>query len=231
MPGQTFALFDEKDLELTRRLTPDEPMPPELADKIETLRRALSQYPEFQVSSFKRHLLRRGDTVATDHVVFSPPQKHAGHWYSYSMGGEFDQVHLNIGMWPTHFRVGLGFAVGQSVKSALPAFRQFQGFLGMRPPLMFRDAFYKCVKRNNFGLEDSGLPYWGDAHDILMRLETYVAPDAKEAGILLVVGSLWKSEVLARKTVADMRKSLRELLPFYEALVLMAGRFQEVEEF
>jgi hypothetical protein len=227
MPQQ-YMPFQESDFALMSKVD-NETIPEVLSDKVEKIRGSLAQYPEFQFGPFKRHVLRRPEMNSRDGFIFAPPVVSKAHWYCYSIGGEEDQVHLNFGMWPTHVRVGMGFTVGRQARPTLPAFRQFQSFLGVRPPLLFRDQFHRCVKRNRFGFEEAGMPYWGDAYDILHMLESDVAPSLEEAAILLFVGAMWKPEEAVRKTVADIRDALRDLMPFFEALVLMGGRFQVVE--
>lgn len=55
---------------------------------------------------------------------------------------------MNIGMWEDHIRAGLGFHIGRARTSP---FRVFQTFLSIRPPLPFRDAFYRCVEKTDLG--------------------------------------------------------------------------------
>lgn len=87
----------------------------------------------------------RGDSG----LVFGPARSGDQHWYLYVVGGDGDEVQLNIGMWPDYIRVGLGFQIGRTARPKIPAFRLFQTFLGVRPPLPFREAFYRCVEKTS----------------------------------------------------------------------------------
>jgi len=157
-----------------------------------------------------------------DGLVFGPPRADDVHWYLYIDGGDQDQVQLNIGMWPQYIRVGLGFQIGRQVSPKMPAFQLLQTFLGVRPPLPFRDAFYRCVERNHFGIE--GVPT-RDADELLHRLETFVAP-ADASPVFIFVGALWKSDEAQVKDADAYRNVFLQLMPFYEELLLAGGRYE-----
>jgi hypothetical protein len=59
-------------------------------------------------------------------LVFGPARSGRQHWYPFVVGGDQDQVQLNIGMWTSHIRVGLGFMIGRQVQPKIPAFHQRQ---------------------------------------------------------------------------------------------------------
>ena len=94
-------------------------------------------------------------------------------------------------------------------------------------PIPFRAALHNCIEQNKFSLEVRGEPYFnllGRAEDAIRFLETY-SPPADEEPIFLLVGALWKPGEAATKKAEDFRGIFRALLPFYEAIVLMGGRF------
>jgi hypothetical protein len=130
-------------------------------------------------------------------------------------------------MFETHLRVGLGFMMGRQVALKMPAFRLFQLFLGLRPPIPFRSAFHECIEQNKFSLEIRGEPKFGmvgRAEEVIGFLETY-SPPADEEPIFLLVGALWKPKEAVEKSAQDFRNIFRTLLPSYEAIILMGGRF------
>jgi hypothetical protein len=157
-------------------------------------------------------------------LVFGHARAGEKHWYLYVVGGDQDQVQFNIGMYRHHMRVGLGFQIGRQVNPKIPAFHLLQTFLGTRPPLPFRDAFLQMVQNNDFHIEDRGTPVMADASSSLQYLETFVVP-ADEIPTFVLIGAIWPSEEAVRKRVEDFRRVFRVLMPFYEALLLMGGRF------
>lgn len=154
--------------------------------------------------------------------IFGPARTEGSHWYLFNTGGDQDEIQLNIGMWPTHIRLGIGFQIGRQVVHKLPAFLTFQALLGHRPPLPFRDALLKCLERNGFAIEDRGNPVKGTPEYLVQYLETYVLPHNQKTFVL--IGALWEPPVAATKTVEDYRRVFLELMPFYEALILVSGR-------
>lgn len=83
------------------------------------------------------------------------------------------------------------------------------------------------MHRTEFALEVRGAPNFevaGRAEEVIGFLETYTPP-ADEEPIFVLVGALWKPEEAAGKNVQDFRNVFRALLPFYEAIILMGGRF------
>jgi hypothetical protein len=196
-------------------------IPAPLNQKIEDLRTDLGTFPEFELDFFKKRIVRRPGMRGSSGLVFGPPRSDDRHWYLYVVGGDQDQVQLNIGMWAEYIRVGLGFMIGRQVSPKIPAFNLFQTFLGVRPPLPFRDAFYDCVKRNKFAIE--GLPT-KDIDELVHRLETYVIP-SNGSPVFVFVGSLWNPSEASTKNVDDYRKVFLELMPFYEELLLAGGRY------
>jgi len=149
------------------------PIPDPLAMKIEELRQGLGTFPEFQLDFFRKRIVRGPGMRGDRGLVFGYPRAYDGHWFLFVVGGDQDQVQLNVGMFGDYIRVGMGFLIGRQVAPKIPAFYILQSFLGMRPPLPFRDAFHNCVQANNFQIE--GLPT-RDADELLHRLETYVVP-------------------------------------------------------
>ncbi|WP_155990782.1 hypothetical protein [Thermacetogenium phaeum] len=188
------------------------------------MRRDLCSFPEYDLEFFRKRIVRRsmrGDKG----MVFGPPRTHDEHWFLYTVGGgDQDEVQLNIGMYPEYIRVGLGFQIGRQVAPKIPAFRVFQTFLGVRPPLPFRAAFYYCVARNGFGIEIQGDPKKVGPDDVLRYLETYVVP-ADGSPVFVFVGALWDVQEAANKTIDAYREVFLELMPFYEELLLAGGRY------
>lgn len=215
-----FTPFDANDFAQMANVTYGS-IPAQLGQKIEELRRDLGTFPEYQLDFFRKRIVRRPGMRGTNGLVFGPPRSDDGHWYLYVVGGDQDQVQLNVGMWPEYIRVGLGFMIGRQVSPKIPAFHLFQTFLGARPPLPFRDAFYACVECNKFAIED--LPT-KDTDELLHRLETYVVP-TDGSPVFVFVGSLWGVSEASTKGVEDYRKVFTELLPFYEELLLAGGRY------
>jgi hypothetical protein len=216
-----FVPFYEQDFALMSTVRKDA-IPAALEAKISDLRQELGQFPEYQLDFFSKRIVRRPNMRGDSGLVFGPPRSGAGHWYLYVVGGDQDQVQLNIGMFTTYIRVGLGFQIGRQVSPKMPAFQLFQTFLGIRPPLPFRDAFYRCVERNGFRIEDTATR---DADDVLRRLETFVVP-ADASPVFVFIGALWGPSEAESKQVGDFRRVLLELMPFYEELLLAGGRYQ-----
>lgn len=200
-------------------------MPTSLKDKIDSLRYELGEFPEFQLAKFKHRIVRRPEMRGRDGLIFGPARATDRHWYLYTVGGDQDQVQLNIGMYRRHMRVGLGFQIGRQVNPKIPAFHLFQTFLGIRPPLPFRDAFLKAMERNRFSIEERGKTIIGKPKELLQRVETFVVPGDEEPTFILL-GDIWPEQDAYSKTVGDFRHIFRELMPFYEALILMGGRFE-----
>ncbi|MCL6559387.1 MAG: hypothetical protein K6U74_11445, partial [Firmicutes bacterium] len=182
-----FTPFDAQDFGLMSTVQAGQPLPPQLKAKINDLRRELGQYPEYQLGFFSKRIVRRPNMRGDGGLVFGPARPSDQHWFLYVVGGDGDEVQLNIGMWPDYIRVGLGFQIGRTARPKIPAFRVFQTFLGVRPPLPFREAFYRCVEKNRFGIEDIPTK---DADEVLYRLETFVVP-ADDAPVFVFVGALW----------------------------------------
>ena len=220
-----FIPFSARDFELMQNVDKGQ-LPSALQTKIDALRHELNQYPEFQLASFRNRVVRRPGMIGDreDGLVFGHPRSDSKHWYLYVVGGDQDQVQLNIGMFPSHLRVGLGFQIGRQVRPKIPAFHLLQTFLGVRPPLPFRDAFLQTIKKQKFSIEDRGDPTFGTPEELVELLETFVVP-ADEDATFILIGAIWKPKEASEKRTADFREVFRQLLPFYEALVLMGGRF------
>lgn len=216
----SFTPFDINDFNLMNHVSYGS-IPSPLDSKIEKLRKGLGTYPEYQLEFFSRRIVRRPGMRGRDGLVFGPPRSDEKHWYLYVVGGDQDQVQLNIGMWPDYIRVGLGFMIGRQVSPKIPAFQIFQTFLFVRPPLPFRDAFYSCVERNKFAIEDLNTK---DTDELLHRLETYVIP-IDSSPVFVFVGALWDVNEASTKELEDYRKVFLELMPFYEELLLAGGRY------
>ena len=216
-----FVPFDVQDFALMNIVQKDS-IPGPLQAKISDLRDELGRFPEYQLDFLSKRVVRRPNMRGYGGLVFGPPRGSVKHWYLSIVGGDQDQVQLNIGMWAPHIRVGLGFQIGRQVSPKMPAFQLFQTFLGVRPPLPFRDAFYRCVERNAFRIEDTPTR---DADDVLHRLETFVVP-ADDSPVFVFVGALWDPSQAATQRVDDYRRVFLELMPFYEELLLAGGRYQ-----
>jgi len=221
MPG--FTGFSAEDFELTQALDKGK-LPVPLREKIDALRQELNEFPEFELPTFRNRIVRRPGMRGEDGLVFGHARADHQHWYLYVVGGDQDQVQLNIGMFPKHLRAGLGFQIGRQVNPKTPAFHLLQTFLGIRPPLPFRDALLSAIERNHFSLEVNGKPVIESPNALLERIETFLVP-ADEEPTFILIGAIWPEEVAISKHAADFRNIFRELLPFYEALVLMGGRF------
>lgn len=140
-----FSPFTSQDFNLMNQID-FEPIQ-QLEDKINELRRELCNFPEYKLDFFSKRIVRRPNMRGSGGLVFGPPRWGEKHWYLYIVGGDQDQVQLNIGMVPEYIRVGIAFMIGRQDAPKIPAFQVFQSFLGMRPPLPFRDSFLNCAKR------------------------------------------------------------------------------------
>jgi hypothetical protein len=67
-----------------------------------------------------------------------------------------------------------------------------------------------------------------DPHTIIQHLETFVVPADSEP-VFVFIGALWSPEESATKEITDYRKVFREILPFYEELILAGGRYVFLE--
>lgn len=216
-----FTSFNTADFSQTGALRPGEPIPDPLASKIEDLRQGLGAFPEFQLDFFRKRIVRRPGMRGQGGLVFGSPRVYEGHWFFFIVGGDQDQVQLNIGMFENYIRVGMGFMIGRQVAPKIPAFYVLQSFLGMRPPLPFRDAFYSCVQRNSFQIEDLPTRH---ADELLHRLETYVIP-SDNTTIFVFIGAIWDIATAGGKGLDDYRSVFLELMPFYEEILLAGGRY------
>lgn len=216
-----FTPFDTADFEQTAALPYGGSIPHHLTGKIEDLRQGLGRFPEFQLDFFRKRIVRRPGMRGHDGLVFGYPRVYDEHWFLFTVGGDQDQVQLNIGMFGDYIRVGMGFMIGRQVAPKIPAFYVLQSFLGMRPPLPFRDSFYSCIQRNNFQIED--LPT-KDVDELLHRLETHVIP-SDNTTVFVFIGAIWDVATAATKGLNDFRSVFLELMPFYEELLLAGGRY------
>lgn len=216
-----FTPFESADFEQTAVLVEGGTVPDPLAAKIEDLRQGLGTFPEFDLDFFRKRIVRRPGMRGDRGLVFGDPRSYEGHWFLFVVGGDQDQVQFNVGMYRDYIRIGMGFMIGRQVAPKIPAFSIFQSFLGMRPPLPFRDAFYNCVDRNDFQIEGISTH---DTDELLHRLETYVVP-SDSSTIFVFVGALWDAPTAAGKELDDYRTVFRELMPFYEELLLAGGRY------
>lgn len=215
-----FVPFSRTDFQAMQGVRKDTPHPG-LEVKITELRKSLGRFPELEFEHFRKRIVRRPTMRGRNGLVFGPPKWYDQHWFLFNVGGDQDQVQLNIGMWSGHTRVGLGFMVGRQVKPKIPAFQLFQTFLGIRPPLPFRAAFFECIKRNGFQTEDDPTT---DPSQVIQNLETQVIP-ADESPVFVFIGKLWETHEAITKQAEDYRAVFWELLPFYEELILAGGRY------
>jgi hypothetical protein len=214
--------FDASDFNQTATISHGAQIPPPPTEEIKALREGLSSYPEFELDFFRKRIVRRPGMRGSDGLVFGPPRAYEGHWFLFVVGGDQDQVQLNIGMVKDYIRVGLGFQIGRQVAPKIPAFYVLQSFLGTRPPLPFRDALYNSIQRNGFQIESVQTR---DADELLHRLETFVVPSDIEPSFVFL-GAIWDVAKTITKTLDDYRAVFRELMPFYEELLLAGGRYQ-----
>lgn len=217
-----FIPFTAQDFAQTAQIADGGPIPAPLAQKITDLRQGLGTCPEFQLDFFRRRIVRRPGMHGSNGLVFGQPRAYAGHWFLFVVGGDQDQVQLNVGMFADYIRVGMGFMIGRQVAPKIPAFHVFQSFIGMRPPLPFRDALYRCIERNQFRIESVQTK---DADETLHRLETYVVPADGET-VFVFLGAMWDPPTAATKSLDAFRSVFLELMPFYEELLLAGGRYR-----
>ncbi len=221
-----FEPFTVKDFRLMQSAKAGSPIP-ELDEKINHLRNELGEFPEFHPDFFRLRIARRPTERKMSRLIFGKARWHYNqHWFLYNVRGDQDQVQLNIGMFPTHIRVGLGFMIGRQVKPKPPAFYVFQTLIGVRPPLPFRYAIYQCIRKNNLKIESKGKVLdKGDAGAILQELETYYIPPDDDPHFVFI-GHIWKPDMAKSKQAADYRDAFRVLMPFYEELILASGRYE-----
>lgn len=215
-----FVPFDGRDFDAMASVDKGQ-IPESLEAKITDLRKDLGQFPEYHVDFFRKRIVRRPTMRGREGLVFGPPRAETQHWYLFVVGGDQDQVQLNIGMWPDYIRVGLGFQIGRQVSPKMPAFQLLQTFLGARPPLPFRDAFHRCMEENNFGIEGIRTQ---STDELVHRLETFVVP-ADGSPVFVFVGALWGRDEAEKKDVEAYRNVFLQLMPFYEELLLAGGRY------
>ncbi len=215
-----FSPFTKEDFKLMGQVTSDR-IPEKLDNKIRELRISLGQFPEFKLDYFKKHIVRR-PMRGEKGEVFRSPKSYTKHWVIYIVGGDQDQVQLNIGMGLDYIRVGLAFQIGRMVKPKIPAFQVLQTFLGVRPPLPFRDALYKCIEKKGFEIQGFDSK---NVDEIINHLETYVISPDKGA-IFIFIGKLWDVREAITKTATDFRDVFLKLMPFYEELILAGGRYE-----
>lgn len=194
--------------------------------KTEALRKALGTFPEFDLEFFRHRLARRPGMRGQDGLVFRPARWTDQHWYLYDVGGDQAQVQLNIGMFQSHIRVGLGFMIGRQVAPKPPAFQVFQTFLGVRPSLPFRNALFEAIAAHDLRIEIQGQVEESltDPDRIAARLETYhVAPN--EDTVFIFRGHIWRPTEASSKNASDFRDAFAHIMPFYEELVLASGSY------
>lgn len=158
-------------------------------------------------------------------LVFGPARWVERHWFLFDVGGDQNQIQLNIGMFPSHVRVGLGFMIGRQVSPKPPAFRVFQTFLGLRPPLPFRNALLEACSQWNLRLEIQGdIESCRSADHIVSRLETFHV-QANDETVFVFLGKIWEPDEAATKTASDYREAFRHVMPFYEEINLASGAY------
>ncbi|MDP8237564.1 MAG: hypothetical protein P9X24_00610 [Candidatus Hatepunaea meridiana] len=211
-----FSPFTKEDFELMEQ-EKKKPIPKPLENKINELRNELDNFTEFKLEYFEKHIVRK-KMRSRDDLVFGHPRGSSKHWFLFNVGGDQNQVQLNIGMWSEFIRVGLGFQIGRQVNPKPPAFQVLQTFLCIRPPLPFRDAFYNCVKENGF------VTQFQHKYNEDIDLETFIIPpDSKP--VFIFIGKLWNISEAITKTPKDYRRVFNKLMPFYEELILAGGRY------
>jgi hypothetical protein len=202
-------------------------MPSALGEKIDAFLTALCEFPEYNFSFFKTRIVRR-PVGAYKGRVWGSPRDDDKHWYTYIRGGDADEVQLNVGMYPEHVRVGLGFQVGRTVKLKIPAFRVFQSLLSLRPPIPFRSQLVDCIGRNGLGIEIDGYPTRSSPDELVSRLETLVVTGDRPS-MFVLLGALWSPQEAEHKSLEDYRRVFQELMPFYEAVLLTSGRLKFIQ--
>lgn len=220
-----FTPFSHADFSDVATLRSGQPPPQPLLAKTEDLRTALGTYPEFELEFFKHRLARRPSMRGRNGLVFGQARWGEQHWFLFDVGGDQNQVQLNVGMFPTHVRVGLGFMIGRQVAPKPPAFHVFQTFIGARPPLPFRNALLEAIATYDLRLEIQGqVEPIVAASDILMRLETYHVPPNVET-VFVFVGHIWDPPAAASKDAGEFRIAFNHVMPFYEELILASGGY------
>lgn len=220
----SFSPFAEADFQRMTTLRHKAP-PADLESKTEALRTELGGFPEFALDFFRHRLARRPSMRGRQGLVFGPARWDNQHWYLFDVGGDQNQAQLNIGMFPTHIRVGLGFMIGRQVAPKPPAFRVFQTFLGYRPPLPFRNALLESIRDHALRIEIQGLvePF-RDPDQIISRLETYHVPPNEDT-VFVFIGHIWEPAEAASKDASSFRQALGSVMPFYEEIILASGNY------
>jgi len=214
MDFEPFQLSDFQQVELIRQ----KERPEALSAKVEALRRALAKFREFELNFFRHRLTRRPQMRGKNGLVFGPARWEGQHWYMFDVGGDQNEVQLNIGMFPKRIRVGLGFMIGRQVATKPPAFRLLQTFLGCRPPLPFRDALCKAVADHKLRIEIRGqVQPQTEPEQVVARLEMYLVPP-NEKTVFVFLGHIWSPEEAQAKDASCFRSALASVMPFYEAL-------------
>lgn len=108
MTALSFTPFDRGDFTQIRSVASGS-MPPTLKAKIDSLRQSLGAYPEFDLKTFSSRVVRRPNVRGDAGLVLGQARAVDQHWFTYVVGGDQDEVQLNIGMFETHIRVGIGF--------------------------------------------------------------------------------------------------------------------------
>ena len=220
----SFSPFNQSDFHLMKTVRHKKP-PQELESKTEALRKALAGFPEFELDFFRNRLARRPKMRGRQSLVFGPARWEDQDWYLFDVGGDQNQVQLNIGMFPDHIRVGLGFMIGRQVAPKPPAFHVFQTFLGIRPPLPFRNALLEVISGSGLRVEIQGnVERLSDPNEILARLETYHVPPNEET-VFVFLGHIWTPAEAETKVASDFRAAFASIMPFYEELILASGSY------
>ena len=158
-------------------------------------------------------------------LVFGPARWDDEHWYFFDVGGDQNQVQLNIGMFPGHIRTGLGFMIGRQIAPKPPAFQVFQTFLGNRPPLPFRNALLEAIAEHKLLIEIQGrVQPITEPDQILARLETYHVPPNEDT-VFVFLGHIWKPAQARSKGALEYRAAFASIMPFYEELILASGNY------
>lgn len=227
MPGVgivSFKSFTTDDFERMASVRHEAPSE-DLKAKTEALRVELGEFPEFALEFFRHRLARRPRMKGRQGLVFGPARWYDQHWFLFDVGGDQAQVQLNIGMFPTHIRVGLGFMIGRQVVPKPPAFQVFQTFLGSRPPLPFRNALWETIVANKLRIEIQGeVEPFTDADEIVARLETFHVPPNEDT-VFVFLGHIWNPAEAAAKNAFGFRQALGSVMPFYEELILASGNY------
>lgn len=210
-------MFTEEDFKLMNNVRNEQSCPQDLKEKIARLRHELSAFPEFNLPYFDRRIRKFGSMKRqTGNMLFGEPHFGEKYWYLFNVGGEGDQMQLNIGMSPDYLRVGVAFiASGKAVARRLPGFERFK--TAVLHNLYVNRGFKDCVSNNSFKVEDQ--PELDSPNKITDWLSQLTPEDLKERAFLFI-GSLWKPTEGAAKTVADFRKVFHALLPFYELTMI-----------